>query len=51
MSCWKMKSVIDRSYTGTQILYTSAIATFNEKLVFKKYSCIHDIGETLQREF
>jgi len=27
MYCWKMKSLIDRSYTGTHILYKSAIAT------------------------
>jgi hypothetical protein len=25
MYCWKMKSVIDSSYTGTEIAYTSAI--------------------------
>ena len=24
MYCWKMKSVIDRSYVGTQIVYSSA---------------------------
>jgi len=29
MYCWKMKSIIDRSYTGTDILYTSAIAALN----------------------
>jgi len=29
MYCWKKNSVIDRSYTGTQILYTSALAALN----------------------
>jgi hypothetical protein len=29
MYCWKLKSEIDRSYTGTQILFTSAIAALN----------------------
>jgi len=45
-----MISVTDRNYTGTQIVYTSAIAALNWKLVFfLKYSCVHDIGETLAK--
>ena len=27
--CWKIKSVIAISYTGTQIVYTSAVAALN----------------------
>ena len=34
MYCCKMKSVIDRSFTGTQIVCTSAIAALNWKLFF-----------------
>jgi len=46
-----MKSVIDRSYTGTKILYTSAIAALNMKLVFKNIRVYMILEKHMKREF
>jgi len=52
MYCRKMKSVTDRSYTGTQIVYTSAIAALNWKLVFFLNICVYmTLEKHLQRQF
>jgi hypothetical protein len=51
MYCWKMKSVIDRSYTGTEIVYASAIAALNWKLVFKNIVVYMTLEKHLNRKF
>ena len=50
MYCWKMKSVIDRSYTGTQILHTSALAALKYKLIFKNIPVYMTLEKHLRRE-
>jgi hypothetical protein len=51
MYCWKRKSVIDGSYAGIQIVYTSAIAALNYKLVFK-YVRVHiTLEKYMKKEF
>ena len=46
-----MKSVIVRRYTGTQIVYTSAIAALNLKLVFKNIRVCTTLEKYLKRDF
>jgi hypothetical protein len=46
-----MKSVIDRSYTGTEIVCASAIAALNWKLVFKNVHVYMTLEKHLNREF
>ena len=43
--------VSNRIYTGTQIVYTSAIAALNLKLVFKNICVYITLEKHLEREF
>jgi hypothetical protein len=49
MYCWKRKSAIDRRYTGTKIVYTSAIAAVNWKLVSKNIHVYMTLEKHLKR--
>jgi hypothetical protein len=49
MYCWKMKLVIDRKYTGTEVVYASAIAALNWKLGFKNIHVYMTLEKYLKR--
>jgi len=46
-----MKSVINRNYDVTQVVYVSALAAIKWKLIFKNFRVYVTLGEHLKREF